>query len=44
MPGTSRLRDVPGIRAVSLSHYKVVDGRDKPGHDNVMPPYSRSRL
>ena len=25
---------MPGIHAFTLLHFKDVDGRDKPGHDN----------
>jgi hypothetical protein len=42
MPGHSRLKngvtsfaDVPGIHVLSAEVVKVVDGRDKPGHDEV---------
>jgi hypothetical protein len=40
MPGHSRSKNgvaslayVPGIHALTATHIKDVDGRDKPGHD-----------
>ncbi len=45
-PGRSAKRvfalDVPGIHVLNVVQQKDVDGRDKPGHDEVKAVASRS--
>jgi hypothetical protein len=45
MPGHSRSKNgvaslayVPGIHVLTVVGLKVVDGRDKPGHDGAVTP------